>query len=118
MNRISDLLKKIRISTNELEGSAHWETEDLLGDRHVAVISWSENNLKIEKSVDMNNTLEPSFCVQWEVSPKGRLLLKDFSGLPSQSTSNEAFQYVRQSLETGTAPVVLTPVLNQKGLAL
>ena len=115
MNRISDLLKKIRISDATLEGEAHWESQDLLGDRHSAVISWSEKSLKVQKGVDLNGTFEPSLCVQWEVSPKGRLLLKDFSGLPPQSTSSEAFHYVRQSLENGQAPVVI--VSSPKGLA-
>lgn len=117
MNRISDLLKKMRIASTALEGEAHWEAQDLLGDRHSAVISWSENSLKVQKGVDLKGVFESSFCVQWEVSPKGRLLLKDFSGLPPQSTSSEAFHYVRQNLENGAAPLVSDFISTPKGLA-
>ena len=108
MNKIKELLKKIRVVANQDDGQAHWEAQDLLGDRHCAVISWSENFLKVEKSVEVNGFLESLFVTHWEISEKGRLLLKECSGLPPQLGSSEAFEHVRQSLESGVAPTVVS----------
>ncbi len=108
MNKIKELLKKMRVFANQDDGQAHWESQDLLGDRHYAVISWSEKILKVEKSVEVNGSFEPSFVAQWEVSEKGRLLLKDCSGIPNQLGSGEAFEHVRQNLESGDAPTIVS----------
>lgn len=116
MNKIKELLKKIRIFASQDDGQAHWEAPDLLGDRHCAVISWSEKFLKVEKSVEVNGSFEPSFMAYWEVSKKGRLLLKDCSGLPTELGSSDAFEHVRQNLESGIAPTIVS-VTNAKGFS-
>lgn len=115
MSRINELLKKIRIVSSEPSGVAHWESLDLLGDRHLASISWSENSLRIEKGVEINGSIEPSFAAYWEVSPKGRLLLKESTGLPDQLGSSDALQYIRQNLETGAPPTIAPTVNPSKG---
>lgn len=108
MNKIKELLKKIRVVANQEEGQAHWESADLLGDRHCAIISWSKNFLKVEKSVEVNGSFESSFVAHWEISEKGRLLLKECSGIPPQFGSGEAFEHVRQNLECGIAPIIVS----------
>lgn len=118
MSRINELLKKIRIVSSESSGDAHWESHDLLGDRHLASISWSESFLKIEKGVEIKGNIEPSFTAHWEVSAKGRLLLKESTGMPDQLGSSEAFEYVRQNLESGAPPVVAPIVTISKGFSL
>lgn len=115
MSRINELLKTIRIFSNAASGVAHWESCDLLGDRHSASIFWSESFLKIDKGVDINGTTAPLFAAYWEVSPNGRLMLKESLGLPAELGSNEAFQYVRQTLEGGLPPTISHMTPTSKG---
>jgi len=44
----------------------------------------------------------------WEISEKGRLLLKECTGLPPQLGSSETFEHVRKNLESGVAPIIVS----------
>jgi len=106
MKRITDLLKKLRIATSSDEGEAIWNSQDLLGDQHRAHIAWSPTTLTVTKTVEMNGDFHNNFCASWAVSEKGRLLLKDHQGFPSYvSSSAEVFEFIRQQLESGDAPL-------------
>lgn len=112
MSRIQEMLKKLRVSSGDA-GSAQWSSSDLLGDSHQAQLDWSPTSLSVTKQVVSNGSVQPDFVVRWEVSEKGRLLLKSSDGVPSDVAGSLAvFNFVRQQLEGGNPPVVVAPFIS------
>lgn len=117
MNKIQDKVEKFRIPNPDIKGVARWESKDLLGDSHKALITWDEKNLRIEKFVSYNDCDHLNFSVSWKLSESGRLILKEKFGFAEEFASTlDIIKFIRRELEGGDAPIVENK--NSKGLSL
>lgn len=103
MNKILELLKKIKITTSQEEGQAKCHISDLLGDHHQYDIQWDTLSLKIEKKILHRDDILLDYHINWSLDPSSnKIKILDKKGFSDDlKTTLDILKFIRKELENG-----------------